>query len=100
LRQDRSKYPLPVLRLARLAVDHGARGQGLGRELLRFVLELALRMSHDYGCVGVVVDAQAEAVEFYSKYGFVRVEAIEGMSSTRPAPIVMFLSTRAISGGK
>src|SRR5437016_1866241 len=54
------RYPLPVLRLARLAVDRSVQGQGLGGRLLRFVLQLAGRMADDYGCVGVVVDdAQA-----------------------------------------
>jgi GNAT superfamily N-acetyltransferase len=89
-------YPLPVLRLARLAVDHRARGRGVGRALLRFVLELSLRMTRDYGCVGVIVDAKTDAVDFYARYGFVRVDAVEGMSAARPAPAVMFLSIRAI----
>src|SRR3990172_4027875 len=56
-------YPPPVLRLARLAVDRSARGQGLGRQLLRFVFRLALQMANDYGCVGVVVDAKPDAVD-------------------------------------
>src|SRR6185503_13149347 len=97
VRKRMPRYPLPVLRLARLAVDQEARGQGLGRELLRFVLTLALRMAHDFGCVGVVVDAKPAAVDFCAKYGFVRVEALEGMSEARPAPVVMFLSTRALA---
>jgi GNAT superfamily N-acetyltransferase len=33
------RYPLPVLRLARLAVDESAHSHGLGTELLRFVLK-------------------------------------------------------------
>ena len=39
------KYPLPVLRLARLAVDHSFKGKGLGLSLLRFVMRLALQMA-------------------------------------------------------
>jgi len=90
------RYPLPVLRLARLAVDEAARGRGLGAELLRFVLQLALRMAQDYGCVGVVVDAKPGAVDFYGRYGFITVEAAEGQSDARPQPAAMFLSIRAI----
>jgi GNAT superfamily N-acetyltransferase len=89
-------YPLPVLRLARLAVDERARGQSLGLQLLRFVLQLALRMAGDYGCVGVVVDAKPDAVDFYRQYGFLSVDAVEGRSDSRPAPIPMFLALRAI----
>lgn len=95
-RQKLPRYPLPVLRLARLAVDRSAQGQGLGLQLLRFVLQLALRMSDDYGCVGIVVDAKPDALAFYTKYGFLPVEALEGASDARPAPTPMFLSIRAV----
>ena len=89
-------YPLPVLRLARLAIDQSAQGQGLGLQLLRFVLRLAVQMADDYGCVGVIVDAKPDAVAFYTRYGFLAVEPIEGESDARPAPTPLFLSTRAI----
>src|SRR5215468_7571163 len=65
-RKKLPRYPLPVLRLARLAVDESVRGQGCGRQLLRFVLDLARKMATDYGCVGVVVDAKPGAVDFYA----------------------------------
>jgi GNAT superfamily N-acetyltransferase len=90
------RYPLPVLRLARLAVDASAAGAGLGKALLRFVLELAARMADDYGCVGVIVDAKRGAIPFYEKYGFVPVEAVEGGADARPRPTPMFLAMRAI----
>ena len=96
LRKKLPEYPVPVLRLARLAVDEAARGQGLGKELLRFVLQLAIRLAKDYGCTGVLVDAKAEAVAFYGKLGFVPLEVLEGQSDARPAPIPMFLSVREI----
>ena len=96
LRKKLPEYPVPVLRLARLAVDEAARGQGLGKELLRFVLQLATRLAKDYGCTGVLVDAKAEAVAFYGKLGFVPLEVLEGQSDARPAPIPMFLSVREI----
>jgi len=37
LRRRLPRYPLPVMRLARLAVDQRVRGQGIGRQLLRAV---------------------------------------------------------------
>ena len=89
-------YPLPVLRLARLAIDESARGQGLGAQLLRFVVQLALRMANDYGCIGVVVDAKEGAVDFYAKYGFIQIDLVEGLSETRPSPTAMFLAVRGI----
>lgn len=90
------RYPLPVLRLARLAVDRSARGLGLGAQLLRFVLELAVQMSQEFGCVGVVVDAKPGAEGFYERFGFVSLGLLEGMSEARPSPLPMYVSLRAI----
>jgi predicted N-acetyltransferase YhbS len=95
-RKKLPRYPLPALRLARLAVHENAQGQGLGAELLRFVLRLAVKMADDFGCVGVVVDAKPGAVEFYARFGFVAIELVEGLSDSRPAPTAMFLSLKAI----
>jgi GNAT superfamily N-acetyltransferase len=90
------RHPLPILRLARLAVDRAAQSQGLGTQLLRFVCRLAAKMADDYGCAGVVVDAKPEAVKFYAKYGFIPYEALEGQSDARPRATTMFLAMRAI----
>lgn len=95
-RRTLPRYPLPVLRFARLAIDRTRQGQGLGAQLLRFVLGLARKMADDYGCVGVVVDAKPDAIAFYAKYGFIQVEAINGQSEARPRPTPMFLATRVI----
>ncbi|MBI4701116.1 MAG: GNAT family N-acetyltransferase [Deltaproteobacteria bacterium] len=59
LRRRLPRYPLPVLRLARLAVDGAAQGGGVGNALLRHVFLLALKMSEEYGCVGVLALAPA-----------------------------------------
>lgn len=95
-RKKLPRYPLPILRVARLAVDQSAQSQGLGTQLLRFVCRLAGKMADDYGCTGVVVDAKPEAVNFYAKYGFVPFEGLEGQSEARPRPTMMFLAMRAI----
>ncbi len=95
-RKKLPRYPLPILRLARLAVDESARGQGLGKQLLRFVLKLSARLAEEIGCAGIVVDAKPAAVDFYAKFGFISLEAIEGQSSARPQPTPMFLAMRAI----
>ena len=97
-RKKLPSYPLPVLRLARLAVDESVHGQGLGMQLLRFVLRLAIRMAADYGCVGVMVDAKPGAVAFYARHGFIELDVVEGQSDARPRTTAMFLSMRAIKG--
>lgn len=98
LRKKLPAYPLPVLRLARLAVDRSARGQGLGKKLLRHALRLAMQMAQDFGCLGVLVDAKPGAETFYSAYGFIPLEPLEGASDARPQPVPMFLSLSAIAG--
>ena len=89
-------YPVPVLRLARLAVDHRAQGQGIAQALLRAVFALAHNMAADMGCLGVVVDAKPEAVSFYQKLGFIALEARAGQLGDRPQPLPMFLELGAI----
>jgi GNAT superfamily N-acetyltransferase len=90
-RRKLPRYPLPVLRLARLAVDSTAQDRGVGKALLRHVFLLALAMAERYGCVGVVVDAKARAVDFYTRFGFSPVEVTHGRMDSRPAPTPMFL---------
>ena len=66
------KHPVPVILLGRLAVDQKARGQGLGKALLRDALRRSLDLSEQLGLFAVEVLAiDADAREFYTKYGFV-----------------------------
>jgi GNAT superfamily N-acetyltransferase len=66
------KHPVPVILLGRLAVDQKARGQGLGKALLRDALRRSLDLSEQLGLFAVEVLAiDADAKEFYTKYGFV-----------------------------
>ena len=89
-------YPVPVLRLARLAVDQRAQGQGVAQALLRAVFALAHGMAADMGCLGVVVDAKPEAVGFYRKLGFIALEKMAGQLGDRPEPLPLFLELGAI----
>jgi GNAT superfamily N-acetyltransferase len=96
LRRKLPAYPLPVLRLARLAVTEEAKGQGVGRALLRAVFTLAWRMADELGCVGVVVDAKRDAVGFYERLGFAALRHSKGALGDRPEPTAMFLELGAI----
>lgn len=89
-------YPLPVLRLARLAVHENAQGKGIGRALLRHVCLLTTRMSADFGCVGLLVDAKPEAVAYYETFGFLRLEPVSGEAALQPVP--MFLAIQKLTG--
>ena len=65
------RYPVPILRIGRLAVDLRNRGTGIGHELLSFALHLAMEVSEKIGLYAVVVDAKDDkAAEFYRRHGF------------------------------
>jgi GNAT superfamily N-acetyltransferase len=95
-RRKLPRYPVPMLGLARLAIDRSAQSMGLGGQLLRFVLKLASKMADEVGCAGVVVDAKPGAVDFYAKYGFTPFEPLEGQSEARPRPMAMYLMMQEI----
>lgn len=65
------RYPVPVVHLARLAVDRTVQGRGLGGILLAAALEKALAVSTRIGALAVeVIATDGKAVEFYRHHGF------------------------------
>jgi len=65
------RHPIPVVLLARLAVDRTARGRGLGAMLLLHALKRAQDISEQLGVHAVAVDALDDSARaFYLKYGF------------------------------
>ena len=89
-------YPLPVLRLARLAVDQQVQGRGIGSLLLVTVFELAHELARTAGCVGVVVDAKPSAVAFYERLGFAPLPLRAGGLDERPRPTALYLPLSAV----
>lgn len=66
------RHPVPVVLLARLAVDRSAQGQGLGSLLLLDALRRSLHLADRLGIHAVEVHALDEdARSFYERYGFV-----------------------------
>ncbi len=96
LRKKLPAYPLPILRLARLAVAQNAQRKGVGERLMRTVFSLGIELREKLGCAGVVVDAKPGAENYYSRYGFVELEVVEGALEERPPPKPMFLPLSAI----
>lgn len=63
--------PVPVVLLARLAVDRGEQGRRLGGHLLVDALRRCVRGGREFGARAVVVDAIDErAAGFYRRFGF------------------------------
>ncbi len=64
-------HPIPVILIARLAVDLGSQGKGLGAWLLTDAVTRALELSSRVGVRAVVVHATDEdAARFYGRFGF------------------------------
>lgn len=82
-------FPLPVARLARLAVASRYQRQGFGELLLADALQRCLRLSYEIGMIGVVVDAKdAQARGWYQRYEFERLP---------DSPLTLWLPTTAIA---
>lgn len=65
------KHPIPVILLARLAVDQSAQGQRIGEGLLLDALQRSLDLSVRLGIYAVEVDALDQtAARCYQEYGF------------------------------
>ncbi len=70
-RKSLAHHQIPMLLLARLAVDLRAQGQGVGRSLLQSALLKYLQACEVIGCRALMVQAKDEAaVRFYQGYGF------------------------------
>lgn len=67
------RYPVPVARICRLAVDLRTQGQGMGAALLAHAMHLSATLAQQIGMHALVVDAKHEAAAaFYARYGFQR----------------------------
>jgi GNAT superfamily N-acetyltransferase len=63
--------PVPVVVLARLAVDQRAQGMQLGAAMLQDAVSRALAVSHNAGVRALLVHAlHPQARQFYEHYGF------------------------------
>lgn len=66
-----ARHPIPVILLARLAVDQSEKGKGVGSALLKDALLRSLQAADIIGCRAVVVHAKDPAAQtFYRKFGF------------------------------
>lgn len=67
-----ARHPVPLLLLARLAVDRHNQGFGLGRALLKDAMRRYLQVQEIAGCRALFTQAKDEAAaSFYRNIGFV-----------------------------
>lgn len=84
-------YDLPLILLARLAVDKRFSGKGLGHALISEAIKIILRVANEVGCRCIITDAYRDKVDWYARYGFIPVEG-----ATENGPQKMFLDVRTI----
>jgi predicted N-acetyltransferase YhbS len=88
IRAKLPRYPVPALRIGRLAVEHNMQGLGIGSWLLKQALVKALQISETTGIYAVLVDAiDDKAKLFYQKYGFISLPS---------DPLTLFLPLQTI----
>lgn len=68
------KYQIPIMLLARLAVDQREQGNGLGKSLLKDAILRTMQAAEIAGLKFLLVHAKDDsAADFYRKHGFERV---------------------------
>lgn len=89
-------YPMPALRLARMAVVKEHQCSGVGVLLMRAVFVIARDQARRSGCAFVVVDAKPGVESYYARFGFEMLPVRAGELDARPTPAPMFLEIGAI----
>ena len=84
-------YDLPLILLARLAVDRRFAGRGLGHALISEALRISVGVADEVGCRCIITDAYRDRGSWYARYGFV---PIEGAAASGPQR--MFLDMRTV----
>ncbi len=84
-------YELPLILLARLAVDRRFAGQRLGHALISEALRISLRVADEIGCRCIITDAYRDRASWYARYGFVPIEG-----GAESGPQRMFLDIRTV----
>ena len=92
-------HPIPVVVLARLAVDKTCQGRGIGTGLLRDAVLRILQGAEIAGVRAILVHAISEAAKrFYEKYGFIASPADPMTVMITTAEAVRIADAGAASG--
>lgn len=71
VRKGMGQYPIPVILLARLAVDQAYQGKGIGIGLLKDAIRRAVLISEQAGVRALLTHPlHEEASRFYQRFGF------------------------------
>jgi predicted N-acetyltransferase YhbS len=83
-----SKNPVPVMLLAKFAVDANQQRAGIGKMLLKHFLQSVIDYAENEACFAIIVDALDEdAKEYYVQFGF---------KETPDKPMRLFLPMKTV----
>lgn len=68
------KYPIPTLKITRLAICDEFQGKSFGKILIAFAEIKAFIQQESTGCKAIVVDSKNSAINFYEKTNFIPIE--------------------------
>lgn len=72
IRKGMGRYPIPVVILARLAVDGSVQGRGIGRGMLQDAIRRTLLIADQAGIRAILTHPVNEAAaRFYLRFGFI-----------------------------
>ena len=81
-------YPIPCIRIARLAVDANYQSKGYGKYLLKEIIKKVVSISSVVGIYAIIVDSKNEAVKFYEHFGFKSLETKENTLALSVATLI------------
>lgn len=88
IRKGLARHEVPLVLLARLAVDGSCKGQGLGASLLQDAFYRFMKAQEAIGARALLAHAKdASAKAFYEKWGFVSTEGL---------PLHLYILTKQI----
>ena len=88
LRKGLARFPVPVMVLARLAVDRGWQGRGVGASLLKDMALRTVQSANIAGIRALIIHAKDEAArDYYRQFGF---------SEGFPDPLHMYVLTKEL----
>lgn len=65
----------PAIKLAQLAIQTKYQNFGIGRDIIKYVVGMAISLNESVGCRFVLVDSIPESVPFYQRLGFEKNES-------------------------
>lgn len=88
IRKGLARHEVPLVLLARLAIDAGCQGQGLGASMLQDAFLRFMKAQEAIGARALLAHAKDESAKaFYEKWGFVSTEGL---------PLHLYILTKQI----